>query len=225
MKKIYTMFMAAAFAAAAFAQRGFTPPAELSDKYGFKVDGKTHLYRVSEGKKVKAFAQETVYDVLSCKEGSVYGNEYTENTAWTGSACADAGRPELGMEYYQYFDDCFYTFNEVRFLGFFNYFDEEAYDWIYCHERGEMDEDLNMTKPVTFTIGIYEEGEDGLPGKCVMQKDVDLIGENTNVVLEGLGDTGTTPIYEFKVPLGQTINLEHGYIQINAKDMGDSPSC
>lgn len=91
--------MAAAFAATAFAQRGFTPPAELYDKYGFKVDGKTHLYRVSEGKKVKAFAQETVYDVLSCKEGSVYGNEYTENTAWTGSACADAGRPELGMEY------------------------------------------------------------------------------------------------------------------------------
>lgn len=43
----------------------------------------------------------------------------------------------------------------MRFLGFFNYFDEEAYDWIYCHERGEMDEDLNMTKPVTFTIGIY----------------------------------------------------------------------
>lgn len=103
--------MAAAFAATAFAQRGFTPPAELSDKYGFKVDGKTHLYRVSEGKKVKAFAQETVYDVLSCKEGSVYGNEYTENTAWTGSACADAGRPKLGMEYYQYFDDCFYTFS------------------------------------------------------------------------------------------------------------------
>lgn len=128
MKKIYTMFMAAAFAATAFAQRGFTPPAELSDKYGFKVDGKTHLYRVSEGKKVKAFAQETVYDVLSCKEGSVYGNEYTENTAWTGSACADAGRPELGMEYYQYFDDCFQTFDEVRFLGFFNYWDEEAYD-------------------------------------------------------------------------------------------------
>lgn len=30
-------------AATAFAQRGFTPPAELSDKYGFKVDGKTHL--------------------------------------------------------------------------------------------------------------------------------------------------------------------------------------
>lgn len=44
MKKIYTMFMAAAFAATAFAQRGFTPPAELSNKYGFKVDGKTHLY-------------------------------------------------------------------------------------------------------------------------------------------------------------------------------------
>lgn len=43
MKKIYTMFMADAFAATAFAQRGFTPPAELSDKYGFKVDGKTHL--------------------------------------------------------------------------------------------------------------------------------------------------------------------------------------
>lgn len=73
---------------------------------------------MSEGKKVKAFAQETVYDVLSCKEGSVYGNEYTENTAWTGSACVDAGRPELGMEYYQHFDDCFYTFDEVRFLGF-----------------------------------------------------------------------------------------------------------
>lgn len=129
------------------------------------------------------------------------------------------------MEYYQYFDDCFYTFNEVRFLGFFNYWDEEDESWIYCHERGEMDEDFNMTKPVTFTIGIYEEGEDGLPGKCVMQKDIDIIGEKTGVVLEGYGDEGNSPIYEFRAPLGQTINLEHGYIQINAKDMGDSPSC
>lgn len=88
-----------------------------------------------------------------------------------------------------------------------------------------MDEDFNMTKPVTFTIGIYEEGEDGLPGKCVLQKDIDIIGEKTGVVLEGYGDEGNSPIYEFKAPLGQTINLEHGYIQINAKDMGDSPSC
>lgn len=224
MKKLYILAMAATFAATAFAQRGFTPPAELSNKYGFTVESKGHLYKVSDGK-IKPMEEESVYDILSCKEGSVFGNEFTEQTAWTGSACADAGRPEMGMEYYQHFDDCFFTFNEVRFLGFFNYWNPDLYEWVYCHERGEMDENFDMTKPVTFTIGVYEEGEDGLPGKCVMQKDIELIGEKTNVVLEGYGDAGSTNIYEFSAPLGQTINLEHGFIQINAKDMGDNPSC
>lgn len=168
--------------------------------------------------------EETVYSILACKEGSVFGNEYTEQTVWSGSASADAGRPELGMEYYQHFDDCYYTFNEVSFLGFFNYFDSDAYNWYYCDGRGDINDEGEMTKPVTFTVGVYEEDEYGYPGKCIMQKDIDIIGKRTDVVM-GNDYDGTTYIYEFKAALGQTIDLEHGYIQFNAKDMGDSPSC
>lgn len=181
----------------------------------------------SRKKAVKQLAGEDVtpYDILACKDGSVFGNEYTEDTYWTGSACADAGRPDLGMEFYQHFDDCFYKFNEVRFLGFFNYFDDVTFNWNYCSERGGMNDDSEMTKPVTFTIGVYEEGEDGLPGRCILQKDMDILGERTDVYMSALGDGPGTYIYEFAAPLGEMINLEHGFIQINAKDMGDSPSC
>lgn len=176
------------------------------------------------GKLVPLANEETPYEILSCKEGSVFGNEYTENTAWSGSACADAGRPELGMYYFQHFDDCFKTFNKVRFLGFFNYWDSEAYNWFYCNSRGNIDANGDMQSPVTFTVAVYEEGEDGMPGKCVMTKDVALIGEKTRVQI-GDESSGYTNIYEFTADLGQDIDLEHGYIQFNAKDMGDSPSC
>ena len=176
------------------------------------------------GKTIRPMAEETVFDILACKEGTVFGNEYSEETVWSGSACADAGRPELGMEYYQHFDDCFYTFNKVSFLGFFNYFDTEAYSWYYCNGRGDMNDEGEMTKPITITVGVYEEDEEGLPGKCILQKDIDIIGNRTNVII-GSEYEATTYIYEFSADLGQTIDLEHGFIQFNAKDMGDNPSC
>ena len=224
MKKLCVLSLATAMATAAFAQHSFiSPTSETVNKYGFTVQSKNHMYKVENGKRSQ-MAKETVYDILSCKEGSVFGNEYTENTAWTGSACADAGRPGFGMEYYQHFDDCFYTFNEVRFLGYFNYWNQEEYNWKYCSERGDMDENFEMQKPITFTIGVYEEGEDGLPGKCIMQKDINIIGEKTRIEI-GDESSGYTRIYEFKADLGQEIDLEHGFIQINAKDMGDKPSC
>lgn len=169
-------------------------------------------------------AEQTPYDILACKEGTVFGNEYTEETAWSGSACADAGRPELGMEYYQHFDNCYYTFNKVTFLGFFNYWNQEKYNWFYCSERGGINDDGDMTKPITMTVGVFEEGEDGLPGKCILQKDIDVIGNRTDVMI-GDYTAGDTYIYEFNVDLGQTIDLEHGFIQFNAKDMGDNPTC
>jgi len=224
MKKLLLMVMAATMATASLAQSADNPKRELSNKYGFRVESRNHLFWENNNKQ-KFMAKSTPQEILACKEGSVYGNEYTEETAWVGSACADAGRPGFNMEYYQQFDDCFYKFNEVRFLGYFNYFDEDSYDWIYCHERGAMDDNMEMTKPVTFTIGIYEEDENGLPGKCVMQKDIDIIGERTAVYLEGMGNESSTYVYEFKAELGQEIDLEHGFIQINAKDMGDNPSC
>ncbi len=127
MKKLCVLSLAAAMATATFAQGSFTSPtSETANEYGFIVNSKNHMFTTGNGK-MSLMAKETAYDILSCKEGSVFGNELTENTPWTGSACADAGRPGFGMEYYQHFDDCFYTFNEVRFLGLFNYWNQEKY--------------------------------------------------------------------------------------------------
>lgn len=222
MKQFYTLIAATALSVSTLSG-GVTPTDELTNQYGFKTESHGLLKKVSDGK-IHPMEEETVYSILSCKEGSVFGNEYSEETVWSGSACADAGRPELGMEYYQHFDDCYYTFNEVTFLGFFNYFDAESYNWFYCNERGSMNENGEMTKPVTFTVGVFEEDENGYPGKCVMQKDIDIIGKRTNVII-GSEYESTTYIYEFTAALGQTIDLEHGFIQFFAKDMGDSPSC
>lgn len=226
MKKLYVLPLALTMATASFAQRdSFTPPTqEFSDGYGFvkKAKGSHSLKWMS--KSPVSRAEETPYDILSCKEGSVFGNEYTEETYWSGSASADAGRPEQGMYFFQHFDDCYQTFNEVRFLGFFNYWDQEAYSWYYCDGRGNMDENGNMQSPVVFTVGIYEEDENGLPGKCILSKDMEIIGEKTRVQI-GDESAGYTAIYEFAAELGQEIDLEHGFIQFNAKDMGDSPTC
>lgn len=225
MKKLYVLSLAMAMATTTFAQHGsyVIPTQESADQYGFVKSKRTNAPRWLS-KSAAARAEETAYDILACKEGSVFGNEYTEECYWTGSACADAGRPELGMYYFQHFDNCYMTFNEVRFLGFFNYWDAEEYSWRYCDGRGDIDEDGNMQSPVTFTVAIYEEGEDGMPGRCVMSKDIDIIGEKTRVEIGDEG-SGYTPIYEFSADLGQDIDLEHGYIQFNAKDLGDNPSC
>ena len=170
----------------------------------------------------KAARDVTPQDLLGCTEGTVFGHEYTDDVAWSGSASADAGRPDYGMEFYQYFEGCYNTFNKVRFFGFFNYYDGE--NWIYCNERGAINEDGEMTQPVTFVVGVYEEDENGLPGKCVLKKEVDITGEQTGVQL-GDESAGYTSIYAFDADLGEDIKMEHGFIQINAKDMGDSPSC
>lgn len=199
------------------------PAAEVSNKYGCMLRAKkSDMQRVNfDGTMV---GEEGSYELLACKEGSVFGNEYTENTVWSGSVCADAGRPGLGPEFYQQFDNLYYTFNEIHFIGFFNYWKAEESSWVYCDDRGGIDENGNMTKSITFEIGVYEEGEDGLPGKCVLKKDMELVGENTRV-MRGREDTGFTYLYEFTAKLDQEIDLEHGFIQVNAKDMGDAPSC
>ncbi|MGM9704778.1 MAG: GEVED domain-containing protein [Prevotella sp.] len=171
--------------------------------------------------KAKAAKEETVYDILGCKEGAVGGNELSEETGWNGEYGADAGRPDMPTQWFQHFDDVFYTFNKVRFIGLFNHWDGS--DWLYCHERGKQDENFNMTEPVVFEVGIYEEGEDGLPGKCVFKKDMPIIGTKTRIQTGYEPDL--SPLYEFVADLGQEINLEHGFVQFNAKDMGDNPTC
>lgn len=212
-----------AMACASFAQGSWkTAKAEISNKYGFTKKNELRL-APTQGQRAKTRDGETAYDILGCKEGSVGGNELTEETGWSGQWSADAGRPDMGRQFFQHFDDVFYTFNKVRFLGVFNYWNDEDYDWLYCFERGGMDENQNMTEPVMFEVAVYEEGEDGMPGKCILKKDMPLIGKNTGVITGYEPDM--TPIYEFTADLGEEISLEHGYIQFNAKDMGDSPSC
>ena len=227
MKKLYVLSLAAAMATATFAQRSWnTTQAETSNKYGFsfRAKGSKALQfepTGSNSQKAKATKEETVYDILGCKEGAVGGNELTENTGWNGEYNADAGRTELPVKWFQHFDDVFYTFNKVRFLGVFNHWDGS--DWFYCHERGNQDADFNMTEPIVIEVGIYEENENGEPGKCIFKKDMPIIGTKTRIQTGYEPDV--TPIYEFVADLGQEIDLEHGFVQFNAKDMGDNPTC
>lgn len=222
MKKLYVLSLAAVMCTTIFAQRSLQmPQQESKNKYGTVVKKTTvKPYRVNGVQR----SEDEVWNLLACKEGSVYGNELTEDTPWSGFVVADAGRPDMPCEYYMYFDDCFQKFNKVRFLGFFCYWDYDESDWLYCSSRGDMNDKQEMQKPIMFTIGVYEEGEDGMPGKCVYKKDVELYGEKTGLV-EGDAVSGYTNIYEFVYELGENIDLEHGFLQINAKDMGDQPSC
>lgn len=165
------------------------------------------------------------YELLGCPQGTVFGGEYTENAGYSGFACADLGRTDgYATEFYQHFSDCYYTFNGVRFVGLFNYWDNEEYNWLYCNSRGDIDEDGNMNSPIRFIISFFEENEEGLPGKKVYSKEIDIIGEKTGVQ-QGMEDTGYSNLYSFTADLGQEIKLEHGYMQVNAVDMGDKPSC
>lgn len=159
-------------------------------------------------------------DLLGCPEGTVFGGEYQEyDGLMTGTASADEGRKDAATSVYQHFSGCYYKFNAVRFLGLFNYYDAET-GWHYCTERGGIDENGQMTKPIRLKVAFYEDGEDGKPGKEVFSKTVDAVGEKTGVK-RGDDTQGYSELYSFHVDLGEELKLEHGFMQICAVDTKD----
>lgn len=171
--------------------------------------------------KAPAKGEAAIAELLGCPDGTVFGGEYKdEDNVWSGFTTADEGRKDMAASFYQHFSDCYYSFHGVRFLGMFNYFDEENVEWKYCNERGGINEKGEMTKSVKIKVAFYKDDENELPGELVYSKVFDLIGERTNVKL-GDNRSGYSFVYAFDVDLGEEIKLEHGFMQINAIDEHD----
>lgn len=220
-----TLCMACAMSVSASAWKPVTPPNthEVS-KYGFfKLDG---MKLSQPGMKAKkANSTPTVEDLLGCPDGTVFGGEYSEETSyWSGTYSADEARQDMPTSFFQSFTDNSYTFTGVRFVATFNYWDSEQYSWFNCDSRGDVDENGDMHEPIRVHIGFWDEGEDGLPGKEVWGKDFDILGENTGIV-HGDEASGKNYLYSFSTDLGDTIKMEHGFMQITAVDMKEDVSC
>ena len=168
----------------------------------------------------RAPAKVTAEQLLGCSEGTVFGGEYQEyDGVITGTASSDEGRKDASTSLYQHFSGCYYKFNAVRFIGLFNYYSPDN-GWIYCTDRGGIDENGQMTKPIKVRVAFYEDGEDGKPGKQVFNKIVDVVGEKTGVK-RGSEEQGFSEMYFFRVDLGEELKMDHGFMQISAADTGD----
>lgn len=189
----------------------------LQDNAGLKAKGIISMQScILRGEPSKVTAQE----LLGCSNGTVFGGEYDGgDDTWTGFASSDEGRKDAATSVYQYFSDCYYKFDGVRFLGLFNYYSAEA-GWHYCTERGGIDENGEMTKPITVKVAFYEENVDGKPGKEIYSKVVDVVGERTGVK-RGDENQGYSEIYSFRVDLGEELKMNHGFMQISAVDTHD----
>lgn len=191
------------------------------DAWGMKIQEKVFV-QMDGTMNSPAKEPPTAQELLACPQGTVFGGEWKEDSGvWSGISTADEGRKDMSTSFYQHFSDCYYKFHGVRFLGLFNYFDEESYNWIYCQERGGINEDGDMTKPIKVKVAFYNDnGEGGHPGDLVYSKVFDLIGEKTGVVMGNSRD-GYCNVYSFNVDLGEDLKMEHGFMQINAIDEND----
>lgn len=194
-----------------------------ADRFGAS-SGTLRISRETSAKQISRAGELTPEDILGAPEGTVFGGEFTDDAAYMGYQNSDQGRPDYSTKFYQHFSGNFYTFNSLRFFGFFNYFDAENYNWLFCDERAGIDEDGNMTKPVRFEVSFYKEGADGYPGELVYTKEFDLLGEDTKVEY-GDQTSGFQDIYAFDVELGEELKLETGFLSVSAVDTGDSPAC
>lgn len=166
----------------------------------------------------------TVFEILSCPEGTVVGGSYEQSAQYVGYQNADMGRVETKTRFYQSFSGCYYNINALRFIGMFSYYDNSDPmhpDWVGCSERGGIaPETHKMTEPIKLEVKFYKRGKDGLPGEVVYEKIIDAIGNYNKIIYEK-----DKPLYEFTINLGEDIKLENGFFSIAAADLGDKPSC
>lgn len=198
------------------------------DAYGERTAGndllKLRQYNGASGMhKADGEDTPTVEELLGCPEGTVFGVSDADYTN-IGNSTADLGRPNYGASFYQAFSGNYYKFHGLRFLGVFKYFDYDEYNWFYCTGRGNMDDNAHLRDSISFDIGFYKRGANGLPGEQVYKKTIKVLGNRTDVYLgDDVGGYGY--IYEFTAQLGEELSLESGFFSVGATDMGDSPSC
>ena len=171
----------------------------------------------------KAGEEVTVDDLLACPEGAVYSEAFESSSAFTGSQCADQGRPDMPCKFYQSFSGCLNVVNGVKFYGIFNYYGENPEtgedDWLGCSERGGIDENGDMTEPIRFEISFYEMGDDGYPGALVHQEFIDIVGEDT-----GVAYSPEETIYSFTAELNEEIKMYSGFVSFSAAET-DPQTC
>ena len=199
-------------------------PLQLSQLAGCKLEGHQLVIDAGTSRKAPVKGRVTVEEIFAAPEGTVLDGPYDPETAYyTGSQCADQGRPDMPTIFYQAFHGCYKTVNEVRFIGLFKYWDEEEYNWIPCLSRGGIQEDYEMTEPIRIEVGFYRADDEGKPGEEIYRKQFDVIGRYMGVTVGMEGEE--TPLYEFRVKLDKEIRLESGFCAFSAANTGETPSC
>ena len=172
--------------------------------------------------------QTATKNLKDCPENTVFGYSYPGEGAGfsSGSTCADEGRNGFSCRFYQSFEGNLFSVNGIRFFGLFNYnTDPNGWgNWLYCNDRGNVDENGNMTTPIRIRITFNKRNEEGLPGDVVFSKEFDVIPTTTGMMV-GNDATGYAHIYQFDIDFGEEVKMETGYFGITAVDMGDKPSC
>jgi len=194
-----------------------------ADRFGAS-SGDLQINRQANMKSFSRADELTPEDLLGAPEGTVFSGSFTDDAAYIGYQNSDQGRTDYTTKFFQHFSGNYYTFNQLRFFGLFNYWNPEEYRWFFCEERPGIDENGDMTKPVRFEISFYKEAADGNPGELVYSKEFDLLGKNTGVQY-GDYSSGFQNFYSYDVNLGQELKLETGFLSVSAVDMGDSPTC
>lgn len=188
-----------------------------------KMGNVTQLHGAA-GTLMRSPAHVTAGELLADPEGTVYSGQYIEDqVGYSGFQNSDQGRPDGSMKFMQYYSGCEKTITGVRVVGLFNYFDQEDYDWYHCEDRPGINENYEMTNPVTFEVSFYKADIDGMPGECIYKKNFELTGRYVGIEYGMEGNM--SPLMEFMVDLGEEIRLETGFMSFSAADMGDAPSC
>ncbi len=167
----------------------------------------------------------TVEEIFAAPENTVLDGPYLPKQAkWMGFHNSDLGRPGMATRFYQAFHGCHRTVSSLRVIGMFSYCDPATYQWYHCESRGGIDENYNLTEPVTFEVAFYREDENGEPGEVVYKKNIDIVGRCLGIMYD-YSDDNSSPMYEFTADLGEEIKLECGFMSFAAADIGDSPTC
>ena len=218
LRETFCLLFVSLFSLAASAQENLTNKLgsmRLPGKYEIITNSLTRTDDVNEQME-KAF---------TCPEGSVYSSTWVnDGTGLIGNMCADEGRSDMPCVYYQSIEANLYKVNGIRFFGIFKYFDEKEYEWIFCDEKGAIDENGDMTEPVRFRISFHKMDENGLPSEAIYSKEFDIIGNNIGIQV-GDESSGFGSIYSFDADLGEDVILETGFVGITAVNTGDFTSC
>ena len=203
MKKIFSILFVCLFAIGnLYSQKVVSTPA------GYKVSGHdTKFYKnTPSGERMHFAPQEvTPEELLACPENSVHSGEFDVDADYSGFQSSDQGRP-LATKFYQSFSGCYYAVNGIRFMGIFNFYNEE--DWVPC-ER-------DLSQPLRFSVEFYRN-KDGYPGDLVYKEEIALMANSIGVTY------GEYDIYEFTTSLKEVVKMENGFLSVSLLP-GQSPA-